>query len=96
MWGGIDITPPRPQHALLGSEVESPGSETTDRIVQADQYTKAGIGFYCRIEQAATGVLLMYTYVLAPAAKTYRNGDVFTGVLKVMTPFPVANDLRQA
>lgn len=37
------------------------GSETTGRIVKVDQYAKAGIGFYRRIEQGATGVPLVYT-----------------------------------
>ncbi len=55
----IDITPTRPEHVLLVAEVVSPGSETTDRIVKGDQYAKAGIAFYWRIEQAATGVPLV-------------------------------------
>ncbi|MEU9397585.1 Uma2 family endonuclease [Streptomyces sp. NPDC048324] len=91
----IDITPTRPEHVLLVAEVVSPGSETTDRIVKVDQYAKADIGFYWRIEQAATGVPLVYTYVLDPATKTYRDGDVFTGVLKVAAPFPAEIDLGQ-
>jgi Uma2 family endonuclease len=41
----IDLTPTRPDHALLVVEVVSPGSETTDRIVKVDQYAKAGIPF---------------------------------------------------
>ncbi|MGY0058234.1 Uma2 family endonuclease [Streptomyces sp. LZ34] len=89
----IDITPTRPEHVLLVAEVVSPGSETTDRIVKVDQYAKAGIAFYWRIEQAATGVPLVYTYVLDPAARVYRDGDVFTGVVKVAAPFPVEIDL---
>jgi Uma2 family endonuclease len=91
----IDVSPTRPEHVLLVVEVVSPGSETTDRIVKVDQYAKAGIGFYWRIEQAATGVPLVYTYVLDPATKTYRDGDVFTGVFKVAAPFPVEIDLGQ-
>jgi Uma2 family endonuclease len=91
----IDITPTRPEHVLLVAEVVLPGSETTDRIVKVDQYAKAGIGFYWRIEQAATGVPLVYTYVLDPATKTYRDGDVFTGVFKVAAPFPVEIDLGE-
>ncbi|GHE03890.1 hypothetical protein GCM10010339_33180 [Streptomyces alanosinicus] len=89
----IDITPTRPEHVLLVAEVVSPGSETTDRIVKVDQYAKAGIGFYRRIEQAATGVPLVYTYVLDPATKAYRDGEVFTGVVKVAAPFAVETDL---
>ena len=52
---------------LLVAEVVSSGSETTDRIAKVDLYAKAHIGFYWRIEQAATGVPLVYTYVLDPA-----------------------------
>jgi Uma2 family endonuclease len=65
----IDVTPTRPEHVLLVVEVVSPGSETTDRIVKVDQYARAGIQFYWRIEQAATGVPLLYTYVLDPATR---------------------------
>lgn len=89
----IDITPTRPEHVLLVVEVVSPGSETTDRIVKTDQYAKAGIQFYWRVEQAATGVPIVYTYVLDPATARYRDGDVFTGVVKVTAPFAVEVDL---
>ncbi|WP_218027276.1 Uma2 family endonuclease [Nocardia vaccinii] len=71
----------------------SPGSETTDRIVKVEQYARAGIGFYWRVEQAATGVPLVYTYVLDPATGTYRSGEMFTGVIKASVPFPVEIDL---
>lgn len=77
------------------AEVVSPGSETTDRIVKADQYAKAGIGFYWRIGQVVTGVPLVYTYVLDPATKTYRDGDVHTGVVKAVAPFAVEIDLSR-
>lgn len=91
----IDITPTRPQHVLLVAEVVSPGSETTDRVVKVDQYAKAGIGFYWRIEQAATGVPLVYAYALDPATRTYRDAGLFTGILKVAAPSPVEIDLGQ-
>ena len=89
----IDITPTRPEHVLLVVEVVSPGSETTDRIVKMEQYAKAGIAFYWRVEQAATGVPLVYTYVLDSATSTYRDGEIFTGAVKVSAPFPVELDL---
>ncbi len=89
----IDLTPTRPDHVLLVAEVVSPGSETTDRIVKVDQYAKADITFYWRIEQAATGVPLTYTYVLDPATRTYRDGGMFTGMIKVTAPFSVEVDL---
>ncbi len=89
----IDFTPTRPEHVLLVVEVVSPGSETTDRIVKVDQYAKAGIPFYWRIEQAATGVPIVYTYVLDAATKAYRDGGMFTGAIKTAAPFSVTVDL---
>jgi Uma2 family endonuclease len=89
----IDVTPTRPEHVLLVAEIVSPGSETTDRIVKVQQYAAVGIAFYWRIEQAATGVPLVYTYVLDPATRTYRTGEMFTGVVNVAAPFPVEIDL---
>lgn len=72
-----------------------PGSETTDRIVKADQYARVGIQFYWRVEQAATGAPLVYTYVLDPANGRYRDGEIFTGVVKLTAPFFVEVDLGQ-
>lgn len=89
----IDVSPTRPEHVLLVVEVVSPGSETTDRIVQTDQYAKASIPFYWRVEQAVTGVPLVYTYILDPAAARYREGEVFTGVVKLTAPFSIEIDL---
>ncbi|MEE1756258.1 Uma2 family endonuclease [Streptomyces sp. SP18CS02] len=89
----IDLTPTRPEHVLLVVEVVSPGSETTDRIVKVDQYAKAGIPFYWRVEQATTGVPIIHTYVPDPATKAYRDGEMFTGVIKTAAPFPVTVDL---
>jgi len=89
----IDLAPTRPEHVLLVVEVVSPGSETTDRVVKADQYARAGIAFYWRVELAATGVPLVHTYVLDPAGRTYRDGDVFAGTVTVTAPFAVEIDL---
>ena len=89
----IDVTPTRPDHVLLVVEVVSPGSETTDRVVKVDQYAKAGIPFSWRVEQAPTGVPVVYTSVLDPASGRYRDGEVCTGVVRVAAPFPVAVDL---
>jgi Uma2 family endonuclease len=89
----IDVVPTRPEHVLLVVEVVSPGSETTDRIVKADQYAKAGIAFYWRVEHAATGAPIVHTYVLDPARGSYREDQVFTGVVKPTAPFPVELDL---
>jgi Uma2 family endonuclease len=89
----LDITPTRPEHVLMVVEVVSPGSETTDRKVKLDQYAKAGIQFYWRVEQALTGVPLVYTYVLDMASDTYRDAGVYTGVVKAVAPFPVSIDL---
>ncbi|MFJ6360360.1 Uma2 family endonuclease [Streptomyces globisporus] len=89
----IDLTPTRPEHVLLVVEVVSPGSETTDRIVKVDQYAKVGIPFYWRVEQAATGVPIVYTCVLDPATKAYRDGEMFTGTVKATAPFSITVDL---
>jgi Uma2 family endonuclease len=89
----IDISPTRPEHVLLVVEVVSPGSETTDRVVKVDQYAKAGIAFYWRVELAATGVPIVYTHVLDPATGLYRDADVFAGEVKAVVPFPVTVEL---
>ncbi|BBA99753.1 hypothetical protein RVR_6508 [Actinacidiphila reveromycinica] len=89
----IDLAPTRPEHVLLVVEVVAPGSETTDRVVKVDQYAKAGIPFYWRVEQAATDVPITYTYVLDPATKAYRDGEMFTGTVKATAPFSVSVDL---
>lgn len=89
----IDVSPTRPEHLLLVVEVVSPGSETTDRIVKTDQYAKAGIPFYWRVEQALSGVPVVYTHVLDPATRSYRDGQVFTGRVDAVAPFPVKIDL---
>ena len=89
----IDMSPTRPEHVLMVVEVVSPGSETTDRVVKVDQYAKAGIAFYWRVEQAATGVPLVYTYVLDPATKAYRTGEMYTGLVEATAPFAVRVEL---
>ncbi|MFC7217227.1 Uma2 family endonuclease [Streptomyces polyrhachis] len=89
----IDVTPTRPEHMLMVVEIVSPGSETTDRVTKTRQYAAAGIAFYWRVEQATTGVPLVYTYTLDPATRTYREGEVFTGVVKTAAPFAVEIDL---
>jgi Uma2 family endonuclease len=89
----IDVVPTRPEHVLLVVEVVSPGSETTDRIVKADQYARAGIAFYWRVEQTATGAPITYTYVLDPSTGRYGEGEVYTGVVKTTAPFAIEIDL---
>lgn len=91
----IDIMPARPEHVLMVVEVVSPGSETTDRKVKLDQYAKAGIQFYWRVERALTGVPIVYTYVLDMSSDTYRETEVFTGVVQAIAPFPVGIDLTK-
>ncbi|CAO5151348.1 Uma2 family endonuclease [Frankia sp. AiPs1] len=91
----IDIMPARPEHILLVVEVVSPGSETTDRIVKAEQYARAGISYYWRVEQPPAGVPVVHTHVLDPAAGAYRSGEVFTGVIDAVAPFPVKIDITR-
>jgi Uma2 family endonuclease len=89
----LDETPTRPEHVLMVVEVVSPGSETTDRIVKPDQYAKAGIQFYWRVETEPAEGPLVYTYILDRSGSAYRDGDVFTGVVTALTPFPATIDL---
>ncbi|WP_374628946.1 Uma2 family endonuclease [Frankia sp. AgPm24] len=91
----IDVAPTRPQHVLLIVEIVSPGSETTDRIVKPEQYAKAGIAFYWRVEQVAGEAPMVHTYQLDSAGGVYRDGGVFAGVVTVAAPFAVTVDLRQ-
>lgn len=91
----IDVSPTRPEHVLRVVEVVSPASETTDRIVKADRYARAGIQFYWRVEHAATGAPLVYTYVLDPPMGRYRDAEDFTGVVKLAVPFFIEVDLGQ-
>ncbi|MCK9899986.1 Uma2 family endonuclease, partial [Frankia sp. Cpl3] len=85
----------RPDHVLLVAEIVSPGSESTDRFVKAGEYARGGITYYWRIEQPAGGVPLVYTYVLDPATRIYRDGDVHAGAVTVSAPFPAMIDLSQ-
>ncbi|MCX4749518.1 Uma2 family endonuclease [Kitasatospora sp. NBC_01287] len=89
----IDVAPTRPEHVLLVVEVVSPGSETTDRVAKVHQYATAGIPFYWRVEQPPTGVPLVHTYLLDPATRAYRDGALFTGLVKAVAPFAVEADL---
>jgi Uma2 family endonuclease len=78
---------------LLAAEIVSPGSETTDRIVKLDQYARSGIPFHWRVELTATGIPVVYSYLLDSASRRYRDGEVFTGLVKATVPFPVEIDL---
>lgn len=68
--------------------------------MKADQYAKVGIPGYWRVEPSPLGgdgrpigPPVVYTYLLDPARQVYRDGEVFTGVVKVRAPFPVEIDL---
>jgi Uma2 family endonuclease len=89
----IDISPTRPGHVLLAVEIVSPGSETTDRVVKLDQYARAGIPFYWRVELTATSIPVVYTYLLDSASRRYRDNEVYTGFVTATVPFPVEVDL---
>ncbi|MFI5960114.1 Uma2 family endonuclease [Cryptosporangium sp. NPDC051539] len=92
----LDVMPARPEHLLLVVEVVSPGSETTDRIVKAEQYARSGISYYWRVEQPPAGVRVVCTYVLDPATKAYRDGEVFfAGLVEATAPFPIKVDLTR-
>jgi Uma2 family endonuclease len=89
----IDITPTRPEQVLLVAEIVSPGSETTDRIVKLEQYARSGIAFYWRVELTPGGIPVIYSYLLDSASGRYRDGEVFTGLVRATVPFPIEIDL---
>ncbi len=78
---------------MLVVEIVSPGSETTDRIVKFDQYARSGVPFYWRVELTLAGIPVVYVYLLDSASRRYRDGEVFTGLVKSTVPFPVEIDL---
>jgi len=63
------------------------------RVVKLDQYARAGIPFYWRVELTATRIPVVYTYLLDSASRRYRDSDVFTGVVKASVPFLAEIDL---
>jgi hypothetical protein len=58
-----------------------------DRVVKLNQYASAGIPFYWRVELTPTHIPVVYTYLLDSASRRYRDGDVFTGLVKATVPF---------
>lgn len=88
----VGPTPARPEHVLLVVEVVSSGSETTDRIVKADQYAKAGIPLHWRVEQTATGVPIVSAYVPDPATRAHGEGEMFTGTVEATAPSSLTVD----
>jgi hypothetical protein len=45
------------------------------------------------VELTLTHIPVVYTYLLDSASRRYRDGDVFTGMVKVTVPFPIEVDL---
>jgi hypothetical protein len=64
-----------------------------DRIVKFDQYACPGVAFYWRAELTADAIPVVYTYLLDPAGRRYREADVFTGLVKPGVLFPLEIDL---
>ena len=45
------------------------------------------------MELTPTRIPIVYTYLLDYASRRYREGDVYTGLVKATVPFPVEADL---
>ena len=45
------------------------------------------------MELTPTRIPVVYTYLLDFASRRYRDGDVYTGLVKATVPFPVKIDL---
>ena len=63
--------------------------------MKAEQCAKAGISYYWPVEQPPAGVPVVYTYVLDPAAKAYRGGEIFAGLIDASAPFPIKVDVTR-
>jgi hypothetical protein len=48
------------------------------------------------VELTATGIPVVYAYLLDSASGQYRDGEVFTGLVKATVPFPVDIDLSSS
>jgi Uma2 family endonuclease len=88
----IDITPTRPEHVPLAAEIVSPGSDHRPGR-EARPVRERRIPFYWRVELTPARIPVVYTYLLDPAGRRYRDGDVYTGLVKATVPFPVEVDL---
>jgi len=78
-----------PTEILLGVEVVSPSSRTTDRITKPAQYAAAGIPNYWRIELDPE--LSLTAYTLAEGAGVYAELGTWRAgeVAQLREPFPV-------
>jgi hypothetical protein len=54
---------------------------------------RSGIPFYWRVELTATGIPIVYAYLLDSASRRFWDGEVFTGLVKATVPSPVEIDL---
>jgi hypothetical protein len=71
-----------------------PGDSRARRIQpRRAEASRAGIAFYWRVELTATGIPVVYSYLLDSASRRYREGEVFTGLIKATVPFQVEIDL---
>jgi hypothetical protein len=61
--------------------------------VKLNQYASVSIPFDWRVELTPTRIPVVYTYLLDSASRRYRDGDVYTGLVKATVAFPVEVDL---
>ena len=72
-----------PAQVVLAVEVVSPGSESMDRLVKPDQYARAGIAHYWRIESSPE--LVVHTFRLDGGSEYVQTG-IFGESAVVMAP----------
>jgi hypothetical protein len=67
---------------------------TVEMVAPAWMHQQVTAGQW-RVEQAATGAPIVYTYVLDPATGRYRDSEIFIGVVKLTVPFTIEIDLGE-
>lgn len=84
-----DVDPTPASEVAIIVEVVSPGSETTDRRDKPEEYAKAGIPVYWRIETTGPPALFSYERV----GSSYFEHAPATGTFTTQQPWPIKIDV---
>lgn len=80
---------------VLAVEVVSPDSEVRDRERKPQLYAAAGIPHFWRVEDDGEGKIVLYTYELDPASRTYGIARICRGRIREELPFHIDIDLTE-
>ena len=83
-----------PQEVALVVEVESPSTTAIDRKDKVDEYARAGIACYWRVEQFAGNHAIVHIYEIDPITSEYKLVRAIGPKEKFLTraPYPVMID----